>query len=493
MPPPKEQVDGVLSAFIADAANNGVSLTTAEVGRLRASITTALDRGVPQDSLVRETDDGKFEVAGQGFEDLLSPSTVRVPSGISGSGALTFATVDVGEGGTRDTTIDDVITTITNITNRQPNESSDIAGGNTPAAQAALAAAGLISQPVGGDERAPDTVGDAPATDLTELVSQNQAVIAAYLADLMDPATYSDLGPEDRAFLIAQAQGALGGLIDNTIALQEIGVSGELRLDDGTVLTTELLTDPDLVIRAQAVQAFAERLGSTIAERNQMMLDAGLEDFVTEDTSGAGSASAAARERNQLEQARFANDLAKLGAELDIKDATTRRIDSQVARHLGGLQESRARTSDTLDTILRALPLASASGKTAFTANELGGGVSALARMGGIDPNASLLQFTGQQTIAPDAHRAAGDAALGVSGPVPTVPDLGSLVVPTPPALTPTLGSGGGGGAAPAGAPNILSFLGRANAEAGAIRSGASTSVLPPPNLNALLALAGAS
>jgi len=123
----------------------------------------------------------------------------------------------------------------------------------------------------------------------------------------------------------------------------------------------------------------------------------------------------------------------------------------EIERQLSGMQESRARASEAETQLSAAAGWASPMGKTAFSAGDLGAGVAGLARFGGLDASAPLLQFSGTRTTDPLGMMAQQDAQLGVTGQLAKIPGLGVSAADLP-------GAPGYAGA-PAGRPQRPNLL----------------------------------
>lgn len=438
-------VQAVYGAYIADAAKNGVKLTQDQATRLRTAISQALAAGVGQDRLVRIEGNGQLAPAGLGFQTGNAPAAITLPGG---------KTLDLsggtGAGSSFGGSVDFVIK---NIEDATPEASERFTGGSDPAVKAALEEFGVIPS---SDEGTPRRTSSNPgAVSIDDLADSQWSIAAAMIAELSDPASYAGLPPEDAAFLRTAGQESLAQAVDIAFKFEGLRSSGTGYTGDGQVITSEMLADPDPIKRAQAAAAFTEYIGGTIDTRNQLMAQLGLDEFIVQ--TDASGRSAAAAEANAQAQQSFANDLARLGAQLDVEDATSRRVQLKLDRELSGKQESRARSELTLTSILDSLPLSSPAGKTAFTANELGAGVGQLALLGGINPDANLIQYTGQQRIAPQEVIAGNDQALGVTGPLTSVPDLqiGLGNVPGTPQFSSSYAGAGAGGSAPGNYANI--------------------------------------
>lgn len=148
---------------------------------------------------------------------------------------------------------------------------------------------------------------------------------------------------------------------------------------------------------------------------------------------------------------------------ISLDNANISQANSAIARMLSGLGESRSRASLIADTQLAAAPWASPNGQTSFNAADLGGSIGmAWAQALGLDPNQSILNYTGTTTIDPAGVMAMYDNQFGVTGALPDIPSLltglgdvpgapslpnaPSLLAPSP--LPPaSLAAGGGMGA----------------------------------------------
>ena len=82
----------------------------------------------------------------------------------------------------------------------------------------------------------------------------------------------------------------------------------------------------------------------------------------------------------------------------------------------------------------QALKYGTSNGKTDFTGNDLGAGVSMLMRQGGMAPDVPILQYPGTQTYDPVADRLASLAAMNVNNAPPLLPAR-TAVVPTAPGM----------------------------------------------------------
>lgn len=230
--------------------------------------------------------------------------------------------------------------------------------------------------------------------------------------------------PEERGIALAEAEAA-GKAYKNALDLEQ----GQVTLRDGTVITSDMLNNPDPAVAAQYQQAFAAAQTDIQNQNAKLLNQYGLDNYsLATGAVAAANSSAIAQYNAQMTsiRERMARD------ELSLKQAS-----EEVARAINGLQESRARTQQDTDTALAAAPYATTGGKSEFTAADLGGAVGELSRQAGTPAGAAVIKFPGVITLNPAASRAQNDAALGVTGTLPDIPGL-SLTdadIPRAPAL----------------------------------------------------------
>jgi hypothetical protein len=221
----------------------------------------------------------------------------------------------------------------------------------------------------------------------------------------------SESDPDEKAFLREELAG-LQSSLDDAIDL----AAGRLTLSDGTVITTEMLNNPDPAVAAQYLQAFTTRQ-SEIENQNAALLnsynlaeyDRGRERINDANTNALATYNASMSSIRE----RLARD------EIDIE-----RAGQEVDRAIYGLQESRSRAEFEQKTAMEAAPYGTVNGKTNFTGNDLGSGVATLQRQSGANPNTDVIRFPGSITLNPGEMLARGDQQFGVTGPLPTIPGL---------------------------------------------------------------------
>ena len=122
----------------------------------------------------------------------------------------------------------------------------------------------------------------------------------------------------------------------------------------------------------------------------------------------------------------FANRIQGFGASVDFDEAARRRAENEIDRHLKGLAEARSRADLVTRAQQEAAPWATSGGKTLFTGADLGAGVTSLLGSAGV-PNpaqATAIAFPGYRVIDPLAIIREADAAFGVGGPLPAMPQM---------------------------------------------------------------------
>ena len=192
--------------------------------------------------------------------------------------------------------------------------------------------------------------------------------------------------------------------------------AGQVTLKDGTIITSAMLHDPDPAKAAQYQQAYAAAQ-TDIENSNAKMLNQYGLDAYNLATGRVAAGNATAIQQYNAEIASIRERLAR--DEISITQAST-----DVSRAVQGLQESRSRTQQELDTVAKFAPTGTVGGKTDFTGNDLGGAVAQVQRQGGADPNSSVIKFPGYISLNPQAANARNDMALGVNGPLPKIPGL---------------------------------------------------------------------
>lgn len=194
--------------------------------------------------------------------------------------------------------------------------------------------------------------------------------------------------------------------------------SGSVKLDDQTLITSDMLNHPDPLVRAQYEQAFLTRQHE-IEEQSRIALNAYNLDEYTLGRQRALDMDATAIAQHNAELATVRERLAR--DEISIEQAST-----EIDRILSGQQESRARADLITSSQQAAAPYGTTGGKSSFTGADLGAGATAtLRQLGHANPGqAEAIRFPGTITMDPARLMAEGDAALGVDRPLPEIPQI---------------------------------------------------------------------
>lgn len=207
--------------------------------------------------------------------------------------------------------------------------------------------------------------------------------------------------------------------------------SGMWRMEDGSIITRDMMDQLDPASRAQVESYIANKNIERDNAFNQLLNELNLTEFTTGQNSAISENSRRSKDfQNQLEAYRE-------GISLDQANQNTavRKVD----RQLSGMQEASSRAATTLEALMKAAPWGTSGGKTSFTPADLGGAVTTLARFGGVGANDPLLNFTGTLNVDPNSMFNFYDQQLGVSGPLPQIPDLQTTPgqIPLPPSSIP--------------------------------------------------------
>lgn len=226
---------------------------------------------------------------------------------------------------------------------------------------------------------------------------------------------YAEWQSEKDATKRADAQAELLGIVKQLDA-SKLAEQGKVTLGDGTVITSRMLNDPDPAVAAQWQQLYADR-----------------QNAIENDNVGLINKYAQQSYSNQRQQVADNNAtiLASYNAEMDsIRTRLARgTLDEKTAadavtRAIQGLQESRGRASLEETTAKDFAPYGTVGGKTDFSASDLGASTEILARNAGLSPSDSVIKFPGVINFNPQRAMAQTDAAFGVDGPLPTMPQV---------------------------------------------------------------------
>ena len=203
-----------------------------------------------------------------------------------------------------------------------------------------------------------------------------------------------------------------------------------IRLDDGTVITSQMMEGADPLTRQQFQMELNRRTTDYENEATATLNKYALDQY----TLGRQ----ATNDANSNANNDYRNRVEAIRQRLDLDEINIKQAGQEMERLLKGMGESRARADLETSTAIQAAPFATKGGKTSFTGADLGASVSGLARIGGIaQPETTpLISFPGTQRIDVAGLMAQRDAQLGVAGqPLPATPTIsvqpGDL--PTPP------------------------------------------------------------
>ena len=192
----------------------------------------------------------------------------------------------------------------------------------------------------------------------------------------------------------------------------------QLRLDDGTIITSEMIAGADPVTRQQYQQELDSRTRKSDEEAYDWLNKYALDSYALGRT--------ATNDANANSNNDYRNRIEAVRQRLDLDEITIDQASKEVSRMLSGMGESRARADLETETALKAAPFATVGGKTSFTGQDLGPAISGLAGIGGVqNPNTTpLIQFPGTQRIDVAGLMAQRDAELGVTGALPEIPKI---------------------------------------------------------------------
>jgi hypothetical protein len=209
------------------------------------------------------------------------------------------------------------------------------------------------------------------------------------------------------------------GLLQDTMAYAEYKKeekAGIFRMEDGQIITRAQMDQLDPGSRAQVESYIANQNIERENSFNNILNELDLTEF----TTGQNSAGM----ENQRRSTDFQNQMEGYREQIGLDMANQNTASKKVDRQLSGMQEASSRAATAMDALLKAAPWGTTNGKSSFSPADLGGAVSSMARFGGIGANDPLVNFTGTQTIDPNAMFNFFDQQMGVSGPLPQIPDL---------------------------------------------------------------------
>lgn len=209
------------------------------------------------------------------------------------------------------------------------------------------------------------------------------------------------------------------GLLADTMAYAESKqeeAAGIFRMEDGMIITRDQMDALDPTSRAQVESYIANKNIERENAFNQVLNELDLTEFqVGQQSAGMENQRRSQDFQNKLESIREGINFDVLNQDTAVK---------KVNRQLDGMAESRSRATEAMNELMAAAPWGTSNGKTSFSANDLGAGVAGLARLGNLNPSDPLINFTGTQTVDPNAMFNFYDQQLGVTGQLPGIPDL---------------------------------------------------------------------
>lgn len=255
------------------------------------------------------------------------------------------------------------------------------------------------------DANGTPTGGAATAT----AAQQIEAVLQELEAQKPDPAVYATYkqGADAAGNTYTMALASWANAVDKvSTAAKNMRYSamGITKLPDGSVVATGTL-DP-----AQQAQIANANANDYTAILNQY----GLDQFNVLNTS--------AKDTNAALTSDFNNRVASLNAGISLDTHNLASAQAQLQRWLDGQNVATQQVNEQATADALANKWGTTDGQTAFSANDLGAGVSALAAQGGIAGNVPLLKFPGVINVDPAATRAAALATMGVSATAPSLP-----------------------------------------------------------------------
>lgn len=190
--------------------------------------------------------------------------------------------------------------------------------------------------------------------------------------------------------------------------------SGRMTLDDGTVITQEMLNDPDPYVAAQWKQMWEGRRQQLENSAVNMFNEWQLDQYALDRES--------AQAENSRRTAEFNAAMTSIRERLARDQISLQQAQQEVDRILKGQQESRARADFETSTQLTAAPWAT-GGKTAFSPDDVGMG--RLAQLGGIrDTSAPVIRYPGSTTVDPRGAIQYWDERGNVVGGTRPTPEL---------------------------------------------------------------------
>lgn len=277
------------------------------------------------------------------------------------------------------------------------------------------------------------TAGNAFATMREALTGAMEALTGRFA----DGSLFAGVPAAEIPLVLAEQTQALTGMLDVISQINTLENQGGFLGADGSFITLNDLEHADPLVQAQARAEFFKFGESVFGSGNAYLKQLGLEEFIVDPADRETWVDPS--EIRDRAQSKFNNDLAELQSKIDIESLSVDDAVKRIDRTLSGLQESRTRADYVTKTLMDAAKWGSPSGKTSFSAADLGAGVGALARQAGIGGNAPLVNYTGIQDINPEGILAKYDESiLGGQTFLPQIPNrtIDFSTIPSPPNLS---------------------------------------------------------
>ncbi len=290
----------------------------------------------------------------------------------------------------------------------------DAVGAVLGAGAPAMQALNPFSYLFGGDEEAPaapagqpaavGTPERAPATDGPSTLEALQA-----LRDALAEEFAATSNPEEKADLAQQ----MLATEQDIVSLSMLN-SGVIALEDGTLLTQEMLNHSDPYLRQQYQQEWNRRQAAITDAANAALNQYDLDEY--------SLARQAAQDANATRTAAFNAQMSSIGKRLELNAITIDQAVAEAKRVFDGMAEGRARADLETDTAMKAAPW-STGGKTEFSPADTG--MTRLAQLAGIrDMNAPVIRYPGSMTIDPRGAMEEWDRRIGVEGGTQPIPKV---------------------------------------------------------------------
>ena len=272
----------------------------------------------------------------------------------------------------------------------------------------------------GGEVPSSFVMEDDPASydpdDFSQEAEQIREVLNGLILNAPELDDYED--PEAWTEAMSFWKDSIGGISDTYKTLKG-SAEGWAELPDGTVIALADATPEQRI---------------AIRTSNENLYRSALNDFNLTEYDLRSKATQDERDRIQDE---FDNKMESYRADIEFDGLNLTKASEEISRFLQGKQESRARAEMIQDQKDMEREWGTTGGKTSFTGTELGGAISKLMQLSGVDPNSTAIRYPGYTTLDVEGDLAKLDADLGVTGQIPQVPSLitNPASKPAPPSL----------------------------------------------------------